>query len=131
MRDTVQYRPRVTLVAASLDILGGQGIQAEALARNLRADGYGVQFLPINPTFPLGFGWIRKVPYLRTVFNQLLYLPSLSKLRNTDIVHVFSASFWSFLLAPLPAMLAARAFGKHLVLHYHSGEAGDHLAKWG
>ena len=44
---------------------------------------------------------------------------------------MFSASYWSFLLAPAPAMLAARACGKRVVLHYHSGEADDHLARWG
>jgi glycosyltransferase involved in cell wall biosynthesis len=48
-----------------------------------------------------------------------------------DVVHVFSASYWSFLLAPVPAMLAARRFGKRVVLHYHSGEAADHLGRWG
>jgi glycosyltransferase involved in cell wall biosynthesis len=34
-------------------------------------------------------------------------------------------------LAPLPAILAARCFGKRTVLHYHSGEAEHHLAHWG
>jgi glycosyltransferase involved in cell wall biosynthesis len=63
--------------------------------------------------------------------NQLLYLPSLIRLRRADVVHVFSASYWSFLLAPVPAMLAARWFGKRIILHYHSGEAEDHLANWG
>ena len=46
-------------------------------------------------------------------------------------MHVFSAAYWSFLLGPVPAMLAARAFGKPVVLHYHSGEADDHLSSWG
>jgi glycosyltransferase involved in cell wall biosynthesis len=47
------------------------------------------------------------------------------------VVHIFSASYWSFLLSPLPAILAAQSFGKRIVLHYHSGEAEDHLARWG
>jgi glycosyltransferase involved in cell wall biosynthesis len=47
------------------------------------------------------------------------------------VVHVFSASFWSFLLAPLPALLAGRAFGARVILNYHSGEAGEHLERWG
>ncbi len=38
---------------------------------------------------------------------------------------------WSFLLAPVPAILAARAFGKRIILNYHSGEADDHLSNWG
>jgi phenylacetate-CoA ligase len=34
-------------------------------------------------------------------------------------------------LAPLPATLAARILRKRVVLNYHSGEADDHLARWG
>jgi glycosyltransferase involved in cell wall biosynthesis len=74
---------------------------------------------------------MRRVPYARTVLNELLYLPGLSRLAMYDVVHVFSASYASFLLAPVPAMLAARLFNKRVVLHYHSGEAQDHLATWG
>jgi phenylacetate-CoA ligase len=47
------------------------------------------------------------------------------------VVHVLSASYWSFLLAAAPALLAARALGKRAILNYHSGEAPDHLARWG
>lgn len=122
---------RVTLVAPSLEILGGQGVQAQALAECLRRDGYRVEFLPVNPRFPRGLRRLRRYPYVRTLVNQLLYLPSLARLRRADVVHVFSASYWSFLLAPAPAMLAARLLGKRTLLHYHSGEAEDHLARWG
>lgn len=122
---------RVMLVAPSLDILGGQGVQAQALAEGLRRDGYRVEFLPVNPRFPCWLGRLRRYRYLRTLVNQMLYLPSLAKLRHADVVHVFSASYWSFLLAPAPAMLAARLLGKRTLLHYHSGEAEDHLTRWG
>ena len=124
-------RPRIALVDASLDILGGQGVQARALVEALRADGYRVAFVPINPRFPRGLRWLRRIPYARTLLNQLLYLPSLLRLARADVVHVFSASYWSFLLAPLPAMLAAKLFRARVVLHYHSGEAADHLSTWG
>jgi glycosyltransferase involved in cell wall biosynthesis len=50
-------------------------------------------------------------------------------LRKADIVHVFSASYASFLLAPLPAILVARLLGKRVVVNYHSGEAPDHLGR--
>lgn len=124
-------RPRIALVAPSLDILGGQGIQAYALAERLRGEGYEVMFIPINPSFPRGVRWVRRSPYLRTLLNQSLYLPSLRRLRHADVAHVFSAAYWSFLLAPAPAILAARLLGKPVLLHYHSGEADDHLATWG
>ena len=122
---------RVAVVAASLDILGGQGVQARALVRSLREDGVDATLIPINPRFPVGARWIRRVPYARTVLNELLYVPGLSRLAMYDVVHVFSASYASFLLAPLPAMLAGHLLNKRVVLHYHSGEAQDHLAKWG
>jgi glycosyltransferase involved in cell wall biosynthesis len=71
------------------------------------------------------------VPYLRTLLNQALYLASLEQLRRADAVHVLSASYWSFLLGPAPALVAARALGKRSILNYHSGAGGDHLERWG
>jgi glycosyltransferase involved in cell wall biosynthesis len=50
-------------------------------------------------------------------------------LRKADVVHVFSASYLSFLLAPLPAVLVARLYGKPVVMNYRSGEAPDHLRR--
>lgn len=122
---------RVALVAPTLDLPGGQGVQAHALAGWLRKEGHEVTFIPVNPNFPPGLQWLRRYPYIRTLLNQSLYLPSLARLRHADVAHVFSASYWSFLLAPLPAILAARSLGKRIVLNYRSGEAEDHLSRWG
>src|SRR5881628_2745457 len=122
---------RIAFVAPTLEILGGQGIQAAALADALRKDGWALDFIPINPGFPRGLQWLRRVPYARTLVNEALYVMRLSSLRRADVVHVFSASYWSFLLAPAPAILAARCLGKRVVLNYRSGEADDHLARWG
>jgi glycosyltransferase involved in cell wall biosynthesis len=126
-----QSYPRIALVAASLDIVGGQGVQADILSALLRTDGYPVEFIPINPRFPRGLRWLRKIPYLRTILNQLLYFPSLFRMRGADVAHIYSASYWSFLLTVVPAILAGRWFAKRVVLNYHSGEAHEHLAKWG
>jgi glycosyltransferase involved in cell wall biosynthesis len=122
---------KIALVAASLDILGGQGVQAAVLVTALAKDGYEVTFVPINPRFPTWLQRIRRYAYLRTFVNQIFYLPSLLRLRSVDVVHVFSASYWSFLLASVPAMLAGRLFRKRVLLNYHSGEAEDHMAHWG
>ena len=124
-------RASVALVAASLDLLGGQGIQAQALMENLRAEGVRVKFVPVNPAFPGGLRWLRRVAYLRTIANEFLYLPSLAALRGVDTVHVFSASYFSFLLGPVPALVAAKLLRKRVILNYHSGEAQDHLERWG
>jgi glycosyltransferase involved in cell wall biosynthesis len=122
---------RVLLVATSLDWLGGHGVEATLLQDGLRADGLEVQFLPVNPRFPSSLAWLRDVRYARTLVNEVLYFRSLTALRSADVVHVFTPAYWSFLLAPVPAMLAARALGKRVVLHYHSGEAEQHLGRWG
>ncbi len=122
---------RIALVAASLEILGGQGVQARTLAECLEKEGRDVGFVPINPRFPRALRWLRRLRFVRTLVNEAFYLCSLAQLRGADVVHVFSASYWSFLLAPVPAMLAGRCLGKRVVLNYHSGEAEDHLSRWG
>ena len=124
-------KPRIAVVAASLEILGGQGVQARSLVDGLRRDGYPVTFCPINPRFPWPLRPLRHVRYVRTLINQMCYVPSLARLASADVVHVFSASYWSFLLAALPAIAAARSLNRRVVLHYHSGEADDHLSNWG
>lgn len=121
----------IAIVAPSLDILGGQGVQARSLSRALQREGLEVLFIPVNPRFPRGLQWVRRIPVLRTLLNQFLYLFGLRHIRRADVVHVFSASYWSFLLAPVPAILAARLFSRPVILNYHSGEADDHLARWG
>jgi glycosyltransferase involved in cell wall biosynthesis len=124
-------RSRIAVIVANLDILGGHGVQALELAEGLGRDGYDVELIPINPRFPAGLGWVRRCAYLRTLVNEALYLASLRALHRADVVHVFSASYWSFVLGPAPAIVAARSLGKRIVLNYHSGEADDHLARWG
>jgi glycosyltransferase involved in cell wall biosynthesis len=86
--------------------------------------------VPHNPPPPVPLRWMTRIKYLRTLVTEATYLPLLVKeLRRADVVHVFSASYTSFLLAPLPAVLIARALGKPVVLNYHSGEAPDHLQR--
>jgi glycosyltransferase involved in cell wall biosynthesis len=122
---------RVALIASGPGSQGGQEVQAAALQERLREEGHQVTRIPIDPAFPRSLSWVRRWPYARTLVNQVLYLPSLRRLREVDVAHIFSASFWSFLLAPAPAIAASRFYGKRVVLHYHSGEAESHLARWG
>jgi glycosyltransferase involved in cell wall biosynthesis len=122
---------RVALVAPSLDILGGQAVQADRLLRAWQNDPeVDCRLLPVNPVPPGPLRHARKVKYVRTVVTEATYLPSLvNHLAKVDIAHVFSASYTSFLLAPLPAIATAKALGVPVVLNYRSGEAPDHLAR--
>jgi glycosyltransferase involved in cell wall biosynthesis len=47
-----------------------------------------------------------------------------------DIVHIFSASYYSYLFCAVPPILIAKLFGKRSILNYRSGEAEDHLQNW-
>src|SRR5687767_4765580 len=110
-----ESRPlRVAIVAASLRILGGQAVQAQRLLDGWSSDAdVHAWLVPIDPLPPSPFDRLLRIPYLRTIVTQLCYWPSLiSRLRRADVVHVFSASYASFLLAPLPAILIAKLLGK-------------------
>jgi glycosyltransferase involved in cell wall biosynthesis len=122
---------RVAMVAPTLRILGGQAVQADRLLKAWAGDeDVAAWLVPINPVPPGPLRHLLKVKFARTVATQLSYWPLLVReLRRADVVHVFSASYFSFLLAPLPAVLVARLLGKPVVLNYRSGEAPDHLRR--
>lgn len=121
---------RIALIAASAAIIGGHSVQAQGLMTQLSEDGHEVTYIPIDVRFPRPLRWVRRLRYLRTLLNELLYVLSLRRLARTDVVHIFSASYWSFLLGPAPAIVVARLLRKPVILHYHSGEADDHLRRW-
>jgi len=124
---------RVAIVAPTLEILGGHSVQAAAMLEGWSQDRVVDAWLvPINPAPPAWLGGAARLPYVRTLLTQIAYWPLLwRELRRADVVHVFSASYTSFLLAPLPAWLIARLRGKPVLLNYHSGEAPDHLRRSG
>jgi glycosyltransferase involved in cell wall biosynthesis len=122
---------RIAIVAASLRILGGQAVQASFLIDRWQADPeIDARLIPVNPVPPALVDRLRRMKYMRTLITQIWYWPLLFReLPRADVVHVFSASYWSFILSPLPAILVARLFRKPVLLNYHSGEAPDHLAR--
>ncbi|HWW13933.1 MAG TPA: glycosyltransferase family 4 protein [Candidatus Dormibacteraeota bacterium] len=125
-------RLKVTIVAASLQYVGGQSVQADLLRRCWHDDpDVEVRFIPIDPALPRLLRWVEQVPFLRTLVRQPIYLFSLWRdLEYSDIAHIFSASYWSFLVAPAPALWIARLRKKKAIIHYHSGEARDHLQRF-
>lgn len=122
---------RVAIVAPTTSILGGQAVQAARLVRAWEGDpDVSARLVPINPV-PVGaLRHAVRVKYARTLATQAAYWPLLFReTRQADLVHVFSASYFSFILAPLPAVLVARALGRPVLLNYRSGEAPDHLRR--
>lgn len=123
---------RLALVAASQRYVGGQSVQAALLLRNWENDpAIEAQFIPVDPPLPRPLAWMERIRFLRTLIREPIYLASLWRdLKNVEIAHIFSASYWSFLVAPFPAWIIARLRGAKTVIHYHSGEARDHLQRF-
>jgi L-malate glycosyltransferase len=122
---------RVAVVAPSLRYVGGQAVQADLLMKHWKDDPeIAAILLSVDPKLPFGLRWAESVPVLRTILRAPLYLCSLAKnLKDADIAHIFSASYTSFLLAPLPAWLVAKILGTKTLINYRSGEARDHLRR--
>jgi L-malate glycosyltransferase len=123
---------RVLIIAPSLDILGGQSVQAERLLTRLSSESsLQLGFLPINPRLPGPFRKLQSIKYVRTLVTSIAYYLSLvTQVPRYDVIHIFSASYLSFLLSPTPAILIGKLFGRKLLLNYHSGEAEDHFRRW-
>lgn len=123
---------RVLIVAPSLDILGGQAVQAKRLIERLREEpSLDVSFLPINPPFPKALKKVQGIKYIRSIRSTLIYWTLLlARVRKYDVIHIYSASYLSFVISPTPALLIAKLYGKKIVLNYHSGQAEDHLERW-
>ena len=122
-------RVKVAFVAPSLRYVGGQAVQADLLMRNWKDDpAVEASFIPVDPDPPYGLGWVERVPGLRTILREPRYMVNLwRRLKSADVVHIFSASYSSFLLAPVPAWWIARLRGKRMLINYRSGECRDHL----
>jgi glycosyltransferase involved in cell wall biosynthesis len=131
--EIVKTKPiRVAIVAASLRYVGGQSVQADLLVQNcLNDEDLRAKLVPIDPPLPRAISWVERVPLLRTLVREPFYVWLLwREVESVDIVHIFSASYWSFLVAPLPALMVAHMRGKKALIHYHSGEARDHLKRF-
>jgi glycosyltransferase involved in cell wall biosynthesis len=132
LQNNPAMNPRVLLVAASPRYVGGQSVMAQRLVQDLRDDNVPIDFLPVDPLLPRFLQPFGRIKYVRTVIRSLFYVGSLIRhVPGHDLVHVFSASYTSFLISPGPAIVIGRLCSKSVVLNYHSGEAEDHLRRSG
>ena len=129
-------RLRVCIVAPSLRYVGGQSVQADLLRRHWQNDpDIEISFLAVDPPLPRAFAWAENIPGLRTILREPIYFWHLRQaLQGVDVAHIFSASYWSFLLAPAPASFFAKmklgGTKTKTLINYHSGEARDHLQRF-
>lgn len=121
---------RVCLISPHIHSPGGQAVQAMEIGERLKEEGIEVGYVPMNPRFEGFLGLLQRYKYIRTFITSIAYIKNLiTTIPNYDVLHVFSASYFSFLIAPTPAVLIGKYFRKKVVLNYHSGEAEDHLSR--
>jgi glycosyltransferase involved in cell wall biosynthesis len=122
----------VLLIAPSLDIIGGQSIQANQLLRRLANEPFvQIRFLPVNPPVHHWLRFALRIKYVRTLITLVLYLARLgAQIRRADVLHIFTPGYFAFYLAPAPALLLGHLLGKKTILNYHDGRAEDHLVHW-
>src|SRR5258706_1369117 len=127
-----QKRLRVALIAPSLRYVGGKAVQADLLLRLWQNDSdVVVSIIAVDPPLPRGFEWAESIPGVRTILREPIYFLHLWRgLKDVDVAHIFSASYWSFLLAPAPAWFFAKLRGTKTLINYRSGEARDHLQRF-
>ncbi|MEZ5346277.1 MAG: glycosyltransferase family 4 protein [Pyrinomonadaceae bacterium] len=120
---------KVLIVAPQYPLVGGQAVQASRILEKFGSDDEVEAHLqPVNPRF---LPALQKITGARTIVTSIKYIfDLLVKIPKYDVIHIFSASYFSFILAPAPAILIAKLFGKKTILNYRSGEAGDHLENW-
>jgi L-malate glycosyltransferase len=123
---------RVCIIAPSLRYVGGQSAQADLLLRHWQNDpDIVISFIAVDPPLPRALAWAERIPGLRTILREPIYFWHLWRgLKDVDVAHIFSASYWSFLLAPSPAWLFSKMRGVKTLINYHSGEARDHLQRF-
>src|SRR5262249_53692554 len=87
---------RVAIVDPALRYVGGPSIQADLLLHHWQGDPeVEVSFIPADPPFPWCLRWTERIPVLRTIMREPLYLKTLyTGLNNIDVVHLFAAAYW-------------------------------------
>jgi glycosyltransferase involved in cell wall biosynthesis len=110
-------------------IIGGQSVQADRLRHYIgKQPDVDLSFLCFDAPLPALIGGI---PFVRTILRCLIYWVVLfATAWQYDVLHVFTASYWSYTLWSMPALLAAKLYRKKIVLNYHDGRAEDHLRHW-
>lgn len=123
---------RVLLIAPSLEILGGQSVQARRLVGLLRLEEeIEIDFQPINPPFPAVLRWAKRVRFLRTLIGLVLYCSQIVwQIPRYRVIHLFSAGLSSFTLWSIPALAWGRLTGRKVILNYRDGQVEEHVTQW-
>lgn len=121
---------KILLIAPALPLIGGQAVQAKRIVSNFQNEPrIHLDFQPTNPQY---LPRLQKIKFIRTILTTVKYwFDLLFKVPKYDVLHVFTASYFTFVYVSLPALLLAKISGVKTILNYRSGEAEDFFSGWG
>ena len=122
----------VLMIGPSMNIVGGQAVQASRLFSALeQLPQLVMKFFPIGSRFPKGLAWAREVPLFRTVVSFAVYIFRVAAaIGKHDVIHIFTAGLSSYTLWTIPALFFGRLFRKKLIINYRDGQAEQHITEW-
>jgi glycosyltransferase involved in cell wall biosynthesis len=120
------------LITAPKYIIGGHNQQALDLIDHLRRNhGTDADLQPIDPRIPGPFGFLYRIPVLRTIIKLIHYtLALLVRVPRYDVVQAYSAGLSSYVIATLPPMFVAKIYRRPFLLYYADGRIHQHLETW-
>ena len=107
-----ETRPvRVCILAPSIDVLGGQSRQAERLMIGLASEpSVEIGFIPTRRGFRGRSSFCSASSTSARSCNVGLLGHGSARLWRYDVIHAYSASYWSYLLSVVPIILLAKLY---------------------
>jgi len=123
---------KVLLVAPSPPPYGGMALQARLLHELLLKDGISATLFSSNFPLPRAFRVCERIRGLRAAVRFWMTWPKLWRaIRQTEVVHVFAASWLYFFLVVWPAVLVGKLCRRRVILNYRGGEAPKFFEQYG
>ncbi len=111
---------------------GGMAVQAEKLVMLLQENGYEVIKVHTNVDFPKTLSFLKKVPFIRTIIRQLIFLLKLnSTLPNVQCIYFLTGFENFFFWVTYPALILMLIKRKRVILSARGGGARLFFRKYG
>jgi len=124
----VSNPPSVALISEFPPPAAGMTVLAEEFYERLKKINYPIIKIRTNPD--LGkYSWLNNIRVVRSVVKWMIFFVDCFKIKNTDIIHIFSSSGLNFFLFTIPPIILANLFSKRIIINYHGGAAYDFFSK--
>lgn len=123
------YRTIVALVSEYPPPFAGMTVLADEMTNRFKKEGYPIRRIRTNPDLFKCFHFINKIRGMRGAIKWLIFLIDSLKIRNVDVVHIFSSSRLNYILFTVPVLFLCSVFNKPVIINYHGGDAYNYFIK--